>query len=167
MPVCLLYLLIFLWQEFLDEATANNSRHCVGIAFVPREGSDRPAEAAASAGFGCPSTEAVAALNASFFAGEDSPPILALDRTLHVAGRCEEGCHFLVQFHCEAELSCASLSLERSGGGSDDSGGGGGGGFAEQTARGLLLLAYGAGMDAKVAKQLTAGLQQALLDEGM
>ena len=158
-------------QPFLDKAAAGNQRHCLGIAFVPREGSECPGPAAASSGWACPSGEASTALNGAFFAGEDAPALSVMDRTLRQTGRIEDGGHFLVSF--EEELSCASLSLDEAGaagaaGAAASTGGAAiGGAYAEQTARGVLLLVYGAGMDAQVAKQLTTGLQEALVAEGM
>jgi hypothetical protein len=161
-------------QPFLDEAAAGNQRHCLGILFVPREGSECPGPAAASSGWACPSDEASTALNGAFFAGEDAPALSVMDRTLRQTGRIEDGGHFLVSF--EEELSCASLSLDEAGA-AEAAGAAGaaastgaaaiGGAYAEQTARGVLLLVYGAGMDAQVAKQLTTGLQEALVEEGM
>ena len=133
-------------QATLDDVQSRNP-HCAVVALLPREGCEEPLTLTTSP----PGLEvadgAIAQLSAAFFSGEDAGTIKVCGRELRVVERIEDGFHFLVALKAP------------------DGGEGGAGGYAECTQRGVLLVLYDAGMDAKIAQKLSTGLHEYLVEE--
>jgi len=131
-------------QANLDDVQSRNP-HCAVVALLPREGCEQPVSVTTSpAGLEVPAAS-VQQLNAAFFPAEQTDVIRLCGRELRVVERVEDGAHFLLV------LSSGESS----------------GGYAEYTQRGILLVLYDAGMTAAIARQLTVGLQEFVVAEGV
>ncbi|CAJ1431788.1 unnamed protein product [Effrenium voratum] len=177
-------------QTLLQELVERN-RHVSGMALVRHEGGEaEETQEAVAVGLEHPSQEAVAALNAAFYEGEEAGPISLAGRRMLPAQRLEIG-DFLVVRLAEGELGASSEAksvlrgddlsgLLRASCGSDSAQ------VTEEAAAALqgplvapmpgawlcatrkyvLVTAFDAGMDTSFALKVCIGVVEHLLSEG-